>query len=176
MSWRFSIGRLMVLTGVVAVNLAVVAAMARAVDLPVATYTCGPILLGVQFALHRSVVGCRARRPFWLGFAAAGAVAVAALFWAYFCYTLSHLALSAPMRSSGTGSTGSAGSGARAVLPSRGSPPPLSGSTTSCRKLSWRSRVGSWPIGSRGPEGGTAAAGGVASPRQPAPSGCPTGR
>lgn len=83
MSWRFSIGELMALTGVVALNLAVVAASDRVPDLIIAIYLCGPILVGVQLALYRSAFGRRTCRRFWLGFAAAGALAATALLVAY---------------------------------------------------------------------------------------------
>ena len=96
----------MVLTGVVAVNLAVVAAMARAVDLPVATYTCGPILLGVQFALHRSVIGCRARRPSGSASLRPHRRGCGTVLGLLLLHAVAPGVASAPMRSSGTGSTG----------------------------------------------------------------------
>jgi uncharacterized membrane protein YraQ (UPF0718 family) len=73
----------MILTGVVAVNLAVVAASNHVPDLILAVYISGPILVVVQLALYRSVFGRRQRRGFWLGFAAAGPLAAAVVLKAF---------------------------------------------------------------------------------------------
>lgn len=84
MSSRFTIAQLMALTGVVAVNLAVVEASTHIWDLIIAVYLCEPILIAVQLALYRSVFGRPARRWFWRGFAVSGAAAAVALYLAYF--------------------------------------------------------------------------------------------
>lgn len=84
MPWRFTIGQMMTLTGVIAVNVAFLAATTRVMDLIIAVYVCGPIMVCAQLALYRALFGNRARRPFWLGFAATGAAATVVLYWAYF--------------------------------------------------------------------------------------------